>query len=192
MQIYAIGAATTDVCIFISYRNHTLEFRDASAKQHSNGRNEASSPLAAINLTSGGQSAMHTSASPPKSSDDKSASTIGTLVILNGIAYGLLLSAVAVNFPSGIIVALIYFPLYLMCVARLVMLPVILLLSPLTVLHLIIRHVQVSKFSRRLGNAKESELDHDCGFSPSSICISLGLSIWCFCCPCLDCSHPKR
>jgi hypothetical protein len=117
-----VGAVITDVCILVAYRNHTLQFGNASTQQVTvESETTTASPFDGINLTSVPKSSQ-TRSGMAKTSDvsleAQSMSRVSLLVIMNGVLYALLLSGVAINFPSGVIVAMIYFPLFLICLSR--------------------------------------------------------------------------
>lgn len=117
-----MGALIVDACKAVAYRNHTLALH---VPQQSPADGEGTtSPLRGIHLSSFSKTAQSTlqhQKSNTTSSDvleAKSVSHVSVLVIVNGILYALLLSGVAINFPSGVIVGFLYFPLYLLGLLR--------------------------------------------------------------------------
>jgi len=114
--IYAVGAVIMQVCVVVAYRNHTLCFtRETSAPSLAS--LPTLSPLRGISLwssaTTNRQNSQERRPSAAASLAARDVTVLSRLVVVNGVLYSLLLSSVAINFPSGLIVGFVYFPLYL-------------------------------------------------------------------------------
>ena len=104
-------------CVVVAYRNHTVHFQHTPGDTLLVEGNKTSSPLQPH--SSSRDSVKNASCRPAISSelDTRSLTLTFRLIIANSIVYSFLLSSVAINFPSGLIVGFLYFPLYLMSVS---------------------------------------------------------------------------